>query len=342
MLRPFDDTDDAPVDSATDSPIILDSPRSVRSRPIAIELPVPKKITSSSSSVYTPPAPLSARGDVPGAYFPFHEEQNRVYHGHPFHLDASKARQRSIQKASQSRSPEQQSESAPTVPRRAPPPATVPMPSTRPDSPYPAPPATVSMSSANTPVASYIPSGVHANPLPMGKYYPSNYEKRKEDKRMQQPPRPMAANTQSMSVKSDTQVPMYRPDTTSPMGHSRNESEAKRRLQQYQRDMIAQATLALNGGNVNAAALNAIQLRNMGFTSVTKPNKPNKPRLEPLGSPGPVTPMELESADDGYIGARVASSGDSAQIEEIARAIREDEERKRREGASSPAVELSS
>ncbi|KAK7916994.1 hypothetical protein PG985_010602 [Apiospora marii] len=335
MLRPLDDTDDAPVDSATDSPIILDSPRSVRSRPIAIELPVPKKITSSSSSVYTPPAPLSARGDVPGAYFPFHEEQNRVYHSHPFHLDASKARQRSIQKASQSRSSEQQPESAPTptVTGRAPSPATEPMPSTRPDSSYTAPPATWPPT---------FPAGCMPAPYQWEKYYPSNYEKRKEEKRMQQPPRPVAANSQSMSVKSDTQVPMYRPDTTSPVGHSRNESEAKRRLQQYQRDMIAQATLALNGGNVNAAALNAIQLRNMGFTSVTKPNKPNKPRLEPLGSPGPVTPMELESADDGYIGARVASSGDSAHIEEIARAIRADEERKRREGASSPAVELSS
>ncbi|KAK8070821.1 hypothetical protein PG997_011024 [Apiospora hydei] len=340
MLRPLDDTDDATVDTPTDSPIIPDSPRSVRSRPIAIELPVPRKITSSSSSVYTPPAPLSARGDVPGAYFPFHEEQNRVYHGHPFHLDASKARQRSIQKASLSRSPEQQPESAPSVTGRVPPPTVAPMSSTRPDSASSAPPPSMSSTgSVNTPVASYIPSGVHASPLPMGKYYPSNYEKRKEEKRMQQPqPRPMATNTQSMSVKSDSHVPMYRPDGPSPMGHSRNESEAKRRLQQYQRDMIAQATLALNGGNVNAAALNAISLRNMGFTSVTKPNKP---RLEPLGSPGPVTPMELESSDDGYIGARVASSGDSAHIEEIARAIRADEERKRREGTTSPVVELS-
>ncbi|KAK6839544.1 hypothetical protein PG989_016078 [Apiospora arundinis] len=338
MLRPFEDTDDAPLDTATDSPILLDSPRSVRSRPIAIELPVPKKITSSTSSVYTPPAPLSARGDVPGAYFPFHEEQNRVYHSHPFHLDASKARQRSIQKASHASPLEQQPESAPPVTSRAPPPASVPTPFSRFDSTSPVPPSAASMRSANTPVASYIPSGVHASPLPMGKYYPSNYEKRKEEKRSQQP-RPMASAPQSMSVKSDTQVPTYRPDASSSMGHTRNESEAKRRLQQYQRDMIAQATLALNGGNVNAAALNAIQLRNMGFTSVTKPNKP---RLEPLGSPGPVTPMELESADDGYIGARVASSGDSTQIEEIARAIRADEERRRREGTTSPIVELSS
>ncbi|KAK8073903.1 hypothetical protein PG994_004802 [Apiospora phragmitis] len=337
MLRPFDNTDDAPLDTATDSSILLDSPKPVRSRPIAIELPVPKKIISSSSSVYTPPAPLSARGDAPGAYFPFHEEQSRVYHSHPFHSDASEAKQRSIQRGTRSRSPEQQPDSAP-VTGRAPPAAVAPMPFTRPDSASTAPSPAMSSSGANTPVTSYIPSGVHASPLPMGKYYPSNYEARKEEKRSQHP-RPTAPNPQSMSVKSDTQVPMYRPDTSSFMGHSRNESEAKRRLQQYQRDMIAQATLALNGGNVNAAALNAIQLRNIGFTSVTKPNKP---RLEPLGSPGPVTPMELESTDDGYIGARVASSGDSAQIEEIARAIRADEERKRREGASSPAVELTS
>ena len=122
------------------------------------------------------------------------------------------------------------------------------------------------------------------------------------------------------------------------MGHSRNESEAKRRLQQYQRDMIAQATLALNGGNVNAASMNAISLRNMGFTSLN--TKPSKPRLVPLGSPGPVTPMELESSDDGYIGARVTASENGPQIEEIARAIRIEEERRRREGASSPAIEL--
>ena len=122
------------------------------------------------------------------------------------------------------------------------------------------------------------------------------------------------------------------------MGHSRNESEAKRRLQQYQRDMIAQATLALNGGNVNAAAMNAISLRNMGFTSLN--TKPSKPRLVPLGSPGPVTPMELESSDDGYLGARVPASANGPQIEEIARAIRIEEERRRREGPGSPAIEL--
>lgn len=193
----------------------------------------------------------------------------------------------------------------------------------------------MSPSRSTTPVASYIPSGVHASPLPMGKYYPSNYEKRKEEKR-QQTIRPSPSGILPASVKSDSQVPTYRSDSS--MGHSRNESEAKRRLQQYQRDMIAQATLALNGGNVNAAAMNAISLRNMGFTSLN--TKPSKPRLVPLGSPGPVTPMELESSDDGYLGARVPASENGPQIEEIARAIRIEEERRRREGPSSPAIEL--
>lgn len=115
--------------------------------------------------------------------------------------------------------------------------------------------------------------------------------------------------------------------------HTRNESEAKRRLQQYQRDMIAQASLALDGGNFNSAALQS--LRNIGFASISKPNKP---KLEPLGSPGPVTPMELGGSADGYLSAR--GPADDAQAEEIARAMRAEHERRRREGQGSPVVEL--
>ncbi|KAI0130579.1 hypothetical protein BJ170DRAFT_594090 [Xylariales sp. AK1849] len=311
------------------------SPRSsARSRPITIELPVAKKPITSSSSVYTPPAPLSARGDLPGGYFPLHEDQNRVYRSHPFHLDVSKARHNSIQRASQPNSPvtsvlpvSDQSIAGRAVPR-----ATVPLLNMPPQVPTPS-----SSGGTNTPVASYMPSGVHANPLPMGKYYPSNYENRKGLSHQQQGSlRPPAAGPAAMAVKSDTQVPTYRGDSS--LGHSRNESEAKRRLQQYQRDMIAQATLALSGGDVNAAALNAISLRNMGFTSVS--GKPSAPKLAPLGSPGPVTPMDLESNDDGYLGIRVRASEDSAPVEEIARAIRAEEERRRREGTNSPSLEL--
>lgn len=339
-----------------------------------------------SSSVYTPPAPLSARGDLPGyvksivffpqwgfifvapilpicdnshiraralagdgrclcyhllqpvltdiclpirsGYFPLHEDQNRVYRSHPFHLDATKARSKSIQRASsQASSVDSPAVSAPPAAQRpTPPPERASVPGAMP-SYAPASSAVEATSTAlsNMPVASYIPSGVHANPLPMGKYYPSNYE----NSHSHRPSLPAA------TVHTDPQVPTYR-DTT---GHSRNESEAKRRLQQYQRDMIAQATLALNGGNINVAAMSAISLRNLGFTSL--PTKPSKPRLAPLGSPGPVTPMNLESGDDGYLGVHLHASEATLPTEEVVRAIRAEEERRRREGgSSSPAVEL--
>ncbi|KAI0109421.1 hypothetical protein F4776DRAFT_657220 [Hypoxylon sp. NC0597] len=291
--------------SGRNDPTLFDSPRSTpaRTRPIAIELPTTKKVNS--APVYTPPAPLSARGDLPGGYFPLHEDQARVYCPHPFQLDASKARMKSIEQ----RPTRLGSHNAPRLPE------------SNLDSVF------------NTPVASYNPTGAQDSPLPMGKYYPSNYVKRKEEKRYRQQNRPPTSNPMPPPPtisKSESQVPTAR--DSSSIGHSRNESDAKRRLQQYQRDMIAQASLALNGGNVNAATLSS--LRTIGFSSMSKPSKP---RLAPLGSPGPVTPMELEGSQDGYLGARGPAD---AQVEEIARAIRAEEERKRREGASSPAVEL--
>ncbi|KAI0384559.1 hypothetical protein F5Y04DRAFT_248606 [Hypomontagnella monticulosa] len=320
-------------------PSLLEPPRSTpaRTRPIAIELPTTKKVNS--APVYTPPAPLSARGDLPGGYFPLHEDQNRVYCPHPFQLDASKARLKSIERASKSGSLPDSEAYIPvgatigpvstTAPATIP--ATMPERSTRLAPPNPTRVTESKVESGSTPVASYMPTGTQDSPLPMGKYYPSNYVKRKEEKRSRQQSRPhTSVPTSPIGSKSETQVPTTRDSVAT--GHSRNESDAKRRLQQYQRDMIAQATLALNGGNVNAATLSS--LRTIGFSSMSKPSKP---RLAPLGSPGPVTPMELEGSEDGYLGARGPAD---AQIEEIARAIRAEEERKRREGTTSPPVEL--
>ncbi|KAI2464753.1 hypothetical protein F4781DRAFT_56418 [Annulohypoxylon bovei var. microspora] len=319
-------------------PTLFDSPRSTpaRTRPIAIELPTAKKVNS--APVYTPPAPLSARGDLPGGYFPLHEDQARVYCPHPFQLDASKARIKSIERAGHSGSLDSKTTTTTGVPIGANPSTTLPVTmaerSTRLGQPNASGRPQPSFDSgSNTPVASYMPTGTQDNSLPMGKYYPSNYVKRKEEKRSKQQSRPPTSNlipSPPMGSKSDNQIPTTR--DTSTMGHSRNESDAKRRLQQYQRDMIAQATIALNGGNVNAATMSS--LRTIGFTSMSKPSKP---RLEPLGSPGPVTPMELEDSEDGYLGARGPAD---IQVEEITRAIRAEEERKRREGATPPAVEL--
>ncbi|KAI8627049.1 hypothetical protein F5Y19DRAFT_477939 [Xylariaceae sp. FL1651] len=307
----------------------------VRSLPIAIELPTTKAV--SSAPVHTLPAPLSARGDLPGGYFPLHEEQSRVYRPHPFQLDATKARMKSIERASKA-TPSDLEASSVNAAREGTGPATTNVPPAKVDRAVQIPQLDMtnlsrseSTSTANTPVASYMPLGAQDSPLPMGKYYPSNYEKRKDEKRKGKIHRPATANSTILSsTKSESQVPTI--NQNSAANHSRNESEAKRRLQQYQRDMIAQATLALHGGNVNQATLSS--LRSLGFSNMAKPSKP---RLAPLGSPGPVTPMELEGSDDGYLGARGVAD---AQAEEIARAIRAEGEQKRREGATSPVVDL--
>ncbi|KAI0447187.1 hypothetical protein F4803DRAFT_558875 [Xylaria telfairii] len=274
-----------------------------RSQPIAIELPPPKKVTS--APVYTPPAPLSARGDLPGGYFPLHEEQNRLYRPHPFQLDATKARLKSIERAAKDSPPDVQTSGRAVVKGSDIGPATTNLPPIQADRAVEMPqlklnklrrtdPA-ASSATSTTPVASYMPLGDRSSPLPMGKYYPSNYERRKDEKKGKKHRLTTSAPTMSGSTKSESQVPTV--NQTSAMGHSRSESEAKARLQQYQRDMIAQASIALGRGNPNEATLGSI--RQYGFNHMIKPSKP---RLVPLGSPGPVTPMELEGSDVGYLG----------------------------------------
>ncbi|KAI1300495.1 hypothetical protein F5Y03DRAFT_230020 [Xylaria venustula] len=319
-------TRSSPHSANADEASGVPKPTPPRSQPIAIELPAPKKASISSAPVYTPPAPLSARGDLPGGYFPLHEEQNRVHRPHPFQLDATKARMRSIQRASKESPPTSQPSGYPTG-KDGIGPATTNVPPAKADRAMEIPHLKLgnlgrakTTSSSNTPVASYMPLGDQSSPLPMGKYYPSNYEKRKGEKKKSKNHRPAVFEpTVSASVKSGTQVPVV--NQTSTMSHTRMDSEAKCRLQQYQRDMIAQATIALNRGNANET-LNSI--RSMGFTSAIKPSKP---RLIPLGSPGPVTPMELEGSHDGYLG-----------VHEVA--IAQEEGQMRQEGNSSPVIEL--
>ncbi|KAI1108835.1 hypothetical protein F5Y14DRAFT_57993 [Nemania sp. NC0429] len=182
-------------------------------------------------------------------------------------------------------------------------------------------------STSSTPVASYMPHGDRSSPLPMGKYYPSNYERRKDDKKRNSRRPKTSAPVTSGSIRSEPQTPNVNP--TSNVSHSRNESEAKRRLQQYQRDMIAQATIALNRGAINEAALGPI--RSLGFANIIKPSKP---RLAPLGSPGPVTPMELEDSDHGYLEVHGTAR---AQVE-LSHATKSGEAQTSQEGDISPVA----
>ncbi|KAA8567852.1 hypothetical protein EYC84_008305 [Monilinia fructicola] len=67
-------------------------------------------------------------------------------------------------------------------------------------------------------------------------------------------------------------------------------------------------------------------------------SKPISPRLLPLGSPGPITPFELEESSGYLIAGQIRSSGLTEgglrENEAIGRMIRIEEERRRREGFS--------
>jgi hypothetical protein len=263
-------------------------------------------------------------------YFPLHEDpKSRIHRPHPFHLDARQARHRSISTAGEaaaSQSTRKETLTLPTMPHHR--------------TSFPALTGTgPAQPLSDTPVASYLPSGVHDTPLPMGKYYPTNYEQRNN-----QGPRSAGSSGISSPVKPGSQG-QARPGSGS--STSRIDSDAKRRLQQYQRDMIAQASLAarelLNGSDMPTGAptpLTDLKTFNLGSGSMAP--KPESPRLIPLGSPGPVTPMDLDPAGGGYLdqGRGLVSPELVRRDEEMARAIRADEERRRREGGSSPAIEL--
>ncbi|KAJ3466780.1 hypothetical protein MRS44_004344 [Fusarium solani] len=253
-------------------PIDLPSPALNRSRarPIAIELPQLKRF--STAPARTPPEPLSARGDLPGGYFPLHEDPNsRIHRPHPFQHHPDTRMSRLI------------SESGPVYA----------------DRPTSHPAQNASMIQSNTPVASYLAPGFHDSPLPMGKYYPSNYENRNGS---QTNLRPGLTGTLSSDIGPDSHAT---PRTTN---QSMHETELRRKLQQYQRDMIAQASMAANELISSSAksdhkldagvSLSSLPLRESRFIAPT-PLKPRSPRLAPLGSPGPVTPMDLESLGGG-------------------------------------------
>ncbi|TEA19880.1 hypothetical protein C8034_v009811 [Colletotrichum sidae] len=293
----------------------LQSTRQQHSRPIAIELPSSLKKVHSAPTC-TPPEPLSARGDIPGGYFPLHEDpKNRVHRPHPFQ-EGGLPRHHSVSVAVVASEAERRASRSNTM-----------APSTR-LSPLTA--LDADHARANTPVASYLPSGAHHTSLPMGKYYPSNYENRPQEPRIG----PSAPPVRVSSTRSEGHIP-----SRESFRSSNKDTEVRRKLAQYQRDMIAQARLAASevlGSSAESSAASTVLLNGVPLPTLhiggPGSHKPLSPRLLPLGSPGPVTPMNLEGEDvGGYL--------DSGRNDEIARVLRAEEERIRREGATSPAVE---
>ncbi|KAF4119918.1 hypothetical protein GMORB2_3606 [Geosmithia morbida] len=186
------------------------------------------------------------------------------------------------------------------------------------------------MANSSIPVASCLPTGYQNDPLPIGKYYPSNYEMVEPTGDSQS----SSAGTSSIASPSATNTTPRSSDLIggrcSPTTVDTLDPESRRRmqLQQYQRDMMARASMAASGIAGSASppssaadshpqltasgsstrslvAMSAVDFR---FGSPTS-HRPNSPRLHPLGSPGPVTPMELEAdgsatTGNGYLDSR--------------------------------------
>lgn len=153
-------------------------------------------------------------------------------------------------------------------------------------------PTSPNMKPKQATISSYMPAGCHDQPLPLGKYYPSNYEQR--DNVLQE----------QHNHKSKTRATLLRQDSST---YPPRDVDSRQRMLQYQRDMVAQAAMVLNRtikdkSAFQESAFQHVSIPDIRLTSSTA-YKPLSPRLDPLGSPGPVTPMELESGG-GYLDKR--------------------------------------
>ena len=152
---------------------------------------------------------------------------------------------------------------------------------------------------ANTPVSSYITSGFQDAPLSMGKYYPSNYEQWHQQPESSTHLHPESTGVAEPSATADSNIAQR---LSAPIQGEVPQSEKRRRMLQYQRDMVAQATMALGSSAKPAAvkSLRGLPVKDIWLAGASQ--NPLSPKLHPLGSPGPVTPMELEGEDGGYPG----------------------------------------
>jgi hypothetical protein len=195
---------------------------------------------------------------------------------------------------------------------------------------------------SDVPISSYIPSGIHDDVvLPLGKYYPTNWERR-HGKASQDRPSLMTQPAAS-AIRSEPQVPKYHGDQPRP----RPGFDVKRRLQQYQRDMVAQAAMAASAliassGAANpatASSLSGVPLPKVQLAAnFLKAHKPVSPRLRPVGSPGPVTPMSLEG--ESYLSLGSSGRGMDAESPTLETGT-QDKSEPRTDGSCSSPLELS-
>jgi hypothetical protein len=123
-------------------------------------------------------------------------------------------------------------------------------------------------------------------------------------------PRFHPANFASSQSSSAAATPITGPNSPqpplSPRGNPRQYSDVQRQMYVYQQQLVANAARQARGPAAN----------------------PSSPRLNPLDSPGPVTPMELEA--DGYLTVGVAANDTASHVDKLIR------EEARRRGDLSP------
>lgn len=281
--------------------------RTRASKPIAIDMPNRRR------QFHTP---LSARGDLIGyffmfaflfqklttvyfrGYFPFHETAQRSLETHPFNKSSSKEN-RDYHAEMVADSP--LSTPAVTEPSQHNSPYHHHYPSDSPEEPH----FTMRSETPGTPPLISMP--------PLGKYHPANYQNKTPSISLQTP-RPQPTSSRPPPRAISPQVERAKSDVKS----------NQQLLRKYQRDMVEQATRAA---------------RRAGATI----EDPGAPKLIPLGSPGPVTPMALEESNAaGYLvggatrGSSYRQGENSREADMVGRMIRAEEERRRREGQSSP------
>lgn len=129
--------------------------------------------------------------------------------------------------------------------------------------------------------------------MPLGKYHPSNYNSPANSTTST----PGVASVPPPFSSTHLKIPQQSNKRSGPSRsvHERRGSDVKRKIQQYQKDMIAQARLK-SSDSIPLAL-----------------KEPNSPKLMPLGSPGPITPFELEESD-GYLVAGARTSTTSSNI----------------------------
>lgn len=122
-----------------------------------------------------------------------------------------------------------------------------------------------------------------------------------------------SAHSSSQNTPDGTASPQ---PPVSPRAHQRMYSDAQKQLFFNQREMLSASIRSPNSAS-----------------------KPTSPRLQPLGSPGPVTPLELEG-EEGYLlaGARNSAATGSTAPEELMEKLIREETRRHRAGNPSTSA----